>query len=470
MTTSTTTNIGNEIIKNKFLIIAIILLTILIVVFFANLYFNIRQAYFPNKKQDDGKEFLFFKRLKYIIILILFLLSLTVLYIVNPYNVISNYLGTILLFSIFIGTVIITMLSWYNYAYKKESIHHDEASKNPPPVNYFKKAFLFILFGGIAGLIIYLLIILLSPFSSQNSFVSFILNILIIIIILSLVYKVFNINNNSNLFSFIINILLIIPKIFLYLYEIIVKFAIQDYNATANSSILLLLFTMVIMYFYFKLPSLEEKINLQGGKQLISMPINTTDLTTLASYEQLNGSDNFEYKYAISFWVYINSYPPNTNYSYDTFVSLLNYGDNPNVLFNINNNTLMITMKHTGDVAVDSSNNLVNLDANGNKIIYIKKNFLLQKWNNIIINFNGGTLDIFLNGELVKSSIGNLPYMKLENLTVGSEKGIGGGICNLIYFDYCLTSNNIYYIYNMVKNNSPPVIQNSNETIIKMIS
>ena len=43
------------------------------------------------------------------------------------------------------------------------------------------------------------------------------------------------------------------------------------------------------------------------------------------------------------------------------------------------------------------------IDGLSYRIIYKNENVLLQKWNNIIINYNGGTLDVFLNGELVKS-------------------------------------------------------------------
>ena len=90
---------------------------------------------------------------------------------------------------------------------------------------------------------------------------------------------------------------------------------------------------------------------------------------------------------------------------------------------------------------------------------------LLQKWNNIIINYNGGVLDIFLNGELVKSENGVVPYYTLDNLTIGQDNGIKGGICSVVYFKRALTNSNIYYLYNMVKNKTIPAINDSNVTI-----
>ena len=75
-------------------------------------------------------------------------------------------------------------------------------------------------------------------------------------------------------------------------------------------------------------------------------------------------------------------------------------------------------------------------------------------------------MDIFLNGELVKSSIEVVPYYTLENLTIGENNGIKGGISNVVYFRRALTSQNIYYIYNSVKNRDPPILNDSNKTIL----
>lgn len=466
------TNIGNEILKYKYIIICIILLIFLLIIFFVHLYFHIRAEYFPNKIFNQEKENLFYKRLKYILILAGFLLLLIALYLINPFNIISNYFGSVILISIFIGTFIITMISWYNYAYKKDSKQLFFIEKEtPPPVYYFYQSLIFVLLGGIAAGLLYLFIYLINPLSTQNNFVSFLLNVIIILIILGLVYKIFNANNNSSIFTFIIYLFSFILQFFTSIFEFFKKQISSSKNFSDNSiitGVIIMFIIFIILYLFNKIPTWKQKMNLQGGKQLINLPINLLNQNIIASYQQLTGGDTFEYQYAISFWVFLNSYPPNTNQSYESYISLLNYGGKPNILYNASKNTLMVTMNQIE--IVDKSNNSLDLDANGNRIIYIKKNFLLQKWNNIIINYSGGTLDIFLNGELVKSTAGIIPYMSLDNLTVGSKDGIGGGICNLAYYNHSLTSSNIYYIYNMVKNKNPPVIDNSKETVVKLVT
>ena len=169
----------------------------------------------------------------------------------------------------------------------------------------------------------------------------------------------------------------------------------------------------------------------------------------LSTYESLNDTSDPKYQYAISLWVFIESSPPNMNTQYQKYASILNYGDKPNILYKAETNTLMITMKQK------STNPLLDFDDNENRIIYTNHNFLLQKWNNIIINYNGGTLDVFLNGELVNSSVEVIPYINLDSLTVGTENGIKGGICNVVYYKKNLTMNNIYKIYHSMKNKRP---------------
>ena len=58
--------------------------------------------------------------------------------------------------------------------------------------------------------------------------------------------------------------------------------------------------------------------------------------------------------------------------------------------------------------------------------------------------------------------------MTLDNLTIGTDGGISGGVCNVVYFKTPLTTSKMYSLYNMVKDKTPPVTTESNKTIIKI--
>ena len=333
------------------------------------------------------------------------------------------------------------------------------------------KKTLLVLFGlTISGILIAYIIYNIQSLSNKSNIPSFILSIILIISILILIYKTIfvkipspQLNNKKNsFFELLINIVFYIPCIFAGLFDTIMKFFISEYKSNSLSTYLILLIVIILIILYFiVVPKIQSSFNKQGGKQIIENEKNINNLSILSSYQELNDTDAFDYQYGISFWVFIESSPPNTNSNYNKFTSILNYGGKPNVLYKADDNTLIITMQpgNQGKTSNQKDNNkLIDYDDNGNQIIYKNTNFLLQKWNNIIINYNGGTLDIFLNGELVKSSREIIPYMQYDNLTIGSQDGINGGICNLVYFKKPLTLINVYYIYNNLKNQNPPVV------------
>lgn len=330
---------------------------------------------------------------------------------------------------------------------------------------------------GIAVSLIFIMWLMynLQNLSGQSGTLSFILNFCLILVFLTFIYKTINVklpDNSSNskkdaFFSLVLNIILYIPCLFS---KVIDSAGTGKKNSTNDmSSIGLLLLSIVLVLVYFNLPSLSQVITLQGGKMLVNNPVSLDKYNSLASYEELNGNtDNFEYQYGLSFWVFIT---PSSNRT--EFVSLLNYGDKPNILYQSSTNTIMITIDQKGLQerynSKKNKSNLLDFDENGNRIIYKNSNFLLQKWNNIVLNFDGGTLDVFLNNELVKSAVEVVPYMTMDTLSLGrNDNGIkGAGICNVVYFNKPLTTTNMFYLYNMVKSKSPPVTAESNETIIR---
>ena len=285
-------------------------------------------------------------------------------------------------------------------------------------------------------------------------------------------------SQKAGFFTLIINIILYIPCLLFDLG----KWLVVQYKKTTLVSLIVLLVTGIIAAAYLTLPMLFDRINLQGGNQLQNEPINTDNSHEISTYDKMNGikdedyeykyyhndasgnknqdpvtlptKPGFKYQYGLSFWVYLNAEPPNTNLSLIKDISLLNYGNKPNIRYNAHTHTFSVLVVNEYQETREEI------------IVYETKNFPLQKWNNIVINYLGGTMDIFLNGELVKSKISVVPYMSLDKLVVGEQDGIHGKVCNIVYFKQPLTASKMYYLYNMVNDKTPPVLNETNETIM----
>jgi hypothetical protein len=76
----------------------------------------------------------------------------------------------------------------------------------------------------------------------------------------------------------------------------------------------------------------------------------------------------------------------------------------------------------------------VKINENEVKDIYLGNDMRLQRWNKFLINYDGGTLDVFLNDKLISSSSSIAPYMTLDLVSVGQNHGINGGIRDVVYF------------------------------------
>jgi hypothetical protein len=367
---------------------------------------------------------------------------------------------------IFIYVGISTFLNFKTFS---DVFNNSTTTNNTTDVS---KHSLLILFGIIiSGFIIFWIVKNIENKSKNSTIISSVLIGVLVVLFLGLIYKTIFVqipvgNSKKNaFFTLVLQILLYIPCLFSGVFDKIGKSVVGEYNSSTMGSLIMLGLALILFVVYFKVPSLFNFINVQGGKQLVNKPVYTDTQYQLGTYQELNGSEKMDYQFAISFWFFLDAVPPNTTSSFNKFTSLLNFGEKPNILYNGKTNTLMVTIQQK-DLKKTTPNRLTDFDENDNRILYKNKNVLLQKWNNLIINSSGGVLDIFLNGELVKSDIGVVPYFTFENLTIGENDGIKGGICNVIYFSRPLNTSNIYYIYNLVKNKSPPVLNTSNKTIL----
>jgi len=356
-----------------------------------------------------------------------------------------------------------------------------------------------------SGLLVYLIVASSASLTSTSGIGSFILNLIIIIVCLGILFKIISSTEayqKSHYFKLIVNVVLYIPCILVNIVDYVVdligvslpssvsmpngKFSLGKTKGVAfsglskgkelvfsgvnnikntNASYFILLLIILIAYaVYFGWPYISDYYAKQGGLLLINQPIFLNEFHTLGSYQDMNQSIDYDYTYGISFWFYLDD---NVNTPYNTYTSLLNFGGKPNVLYEASGNTIMVTMLNTtGDPIPPNSD---KYDTNGNYIVCIIPNIFLQKWNNMIINYSNGTLDIFYNGNLVKSFRNAVAEMTYDTLTSGADNGVSGGICNVNYFKKNLSSTQIYSLYNLVKDKTPPVTL-SNDTTIQQIN
>ena len=224
---------------------------------------------------------------------------------------------------------------------------------------------------------------------------------------------------------------------------------------------IILMIELFLIIFYGLTIVLQTIYNTQGGINLIREPLNLNIDTPLIIPE--SNKSHPSRPFAISFWFYINSQILSTNKYYN----ILNYQFRPQILYNPKLNTLLIDVSGNNwetpyldtHNSIDISGNEKILDSKYDTtgIIYINNKILLQRWNNLVINYNGNVMDIFLNSALVNSSSQVVPNVQSLLFSIGQENGINGALCNLNFYNHVLTYSSVITLYQSVKDISPPV-------------
>jgi hypothetical protein len=81
-----------------------------------------------------------------------------------------------------------------------------------------------------------------------------------------------------------------------------------------------------------------------------------------------------------------------------------------------------------------------------------------QKWNNFVFNYNGDTVDLFINGSLERSYKCMPKYnVATDQFVAGDDSGLYGSICNVIYYNKPLTLRQITTAYNLLNGRNPPI-------------
>lgn len=168
-----------------------------------------------------------------------------------------------------------------------------------------------------------------------------------------------------------------------------------------------------------------------------------------------NYSGKYNYNYSISFWVFIDNYDGNKPNSDESDKTIIKFGDKLNATYNPYLKQIKVIVKNCYDT-IDDNNETTNKCSS--KIAYRSKDVLLQKWNHVVMNYDSGTLDIFINNKLVSSTPNIAPFERNDDINIGDNEGIEGAICNVMYFSDSLTKSNVNKIYNFFYTSTPPIL------------
>jgi len=160
-----------------------------------------------------------------------------------------------------------------------------------------------------------------------------------------------------------------------------------------------------------------------------------TDLVKKKAFE------SGKHAFTLSMWVYLNQQDTSITESCD--LEFFSYGNHPIISY----------------AGAENGKNKLKLKLDKNDINSFEVNIESQKWNNIVFNYNGNTVDIFINGDLVKTdTVSNgLDIKDTDVFMYGSNKELDGAICNIKYYKKPLTKYQIVNIYNLLNGQNPPI-------------
>jgi hypothetical protein len=246
---------------------------------------------------------------------------------------------------------------------------------------------------------------------------------------------------------------------------IFLQYLKSEYQMTTNPVFILLFLEMIIIICYTYLPNLIDKINITGGTPLLpkavfldkEMSIGKNDVFIMPQSDPNNLLDKshgqptvFRLNYAFSMWIYLNPQPINTS-SYTKETNIFNFGDGKPRVAYINRTQ---ETDHNKDLVVVYLSN-ENPTSSRFKIKLDK-----QKWNHLVFNYSDNGADLFVNGSLSRSitfTEQNTPnYQLSDSITVGSNDGLYGSICNITYYKSPLTTFQVANLYNLLMFRNPP--------------
>lgn len=286
------------------------------------------------------------------------------------------------------------------------------------------------------------------------NFISF----LIILFGLAMVYKMLNqkITNMPGWGGFILRFLFFLPC----LAGDAVEYLANQFKITPNIVFILFVIEILLALLYIYVPKLIHNMIKSNSILLLNKPVfldkeillNTQQLQMNPLVKDPNNIKKINLNnYSITMWIYLNP-QSSSNTSYASETTIFKYGNGtPSA-----NGKPKITYKNDPKTNKDTYSIYLSDGLNAKFDMVIPN----QKWNYFAFNYNNTSADLFLNGKLVRSFpfTDNYPTYALDDtITVGSDNGLYGSICNINYFTKPLTEEEIVKTYNLYMFQNPPL-------------
>jgi len=323
---------------------------------------------------------------------------------------------------------------------------------------------------------IFLLFTIFVFFFGANIYFSIGLFILIAIVGLAIIFNLFynslERSVRNTYFKFIIEFIFFLPCLF----NDILKWGLEQINMTPYFTYVLLFIEILLILLYFYLPTiLNRTIVGKDGIVLQKAPfyINKGNRMVIATSADLSkepikpdGSDllnsivkTHNTDYALSMWINMNP----AHIQSDKEIVILSYFHHqvdknddcykPKIVYTSSSSDTpnSISMKDVYRIYFTGG----NLDEKNRIEIHVPN----QRWNHFVFNYvDGKMVELWVNGvmERVMTFSGDIPvprYDATDQIVIGSldASGSNGAICNVIYFDKSISSQQISNMYNYVK-------------------
>lgn len=204
--------------------------------------------------------------------------------------------------------------------------------------------------------------------------------------------------------------------------------------------VFILLFRLGMMVLGYFLTAPDNPTLIDGmidAKQLVVIPQDPANNSSITIQRSVNATDGIEFTWSV--WVFIDDLTYNSGQYRCVFYKGNDFSVDPNATegqqgLNFPNNA-------PGVYITPNTNNLVVFMNTFNVIneqITIE-DIPINKWFNLIIRCQNTTLDVYMNGLIVKShELHGVPKQNYGNVYVAANGGFSGNISDLKYYSYAL--------------------------------